>query len=135
MWYRFLADLTVVIHLAYASSVVLGLIAILLGVVFQWPWVRNFWFRIIHLAMIGLVAAETICDIPCPLTVWENALRLRSGESTYSGSFIGNLAHRVLFFELPEEVFTVAYVTFFLVVLATLFLAPPRWPRAAAPKS
>ncbi len=132
MLYRFLADATVVVHLAYATSIVAGLLAILLGIVFHWQWVRNFWFRMIHLAMIGLVAAEAVCGIPCPLTEWENALRARAGEETYSGSFIGRLAHEVLFFEAPEWAFSVAYVVFFLAVLATFILAPPRLPGRAS---
>ena len=131
MWYRILADVIVVVHLAYASSILVGLLLILLGIVFRWSWVRNCWFRIIHLTMIGFVAAESVCGMHCPLTVWENQLRLRAGEETYTGSFIGNLAHQVLFFEAPEWVFTLTYVAFFLMVLATLIAAPPRWPRRA----
>jgi hypothetical protein len=81
-----------------------------------------------HLAMIGVVAAEAVCGIPCPLTEWEKLLRERAGEATYSGSFIGRLAHDLLFIEAPAWMFTLAYVTFFLAVLATFVLAPPRWP-------
>jgi hypothetical protein len=127
--YSLLADLTVIIHLAYATSVVLGLLAIFLGILCGWQWVRNFWFRVVHLAMIGVVAAEVVCGITCPLTEWENALRERAGEATYSGSFLGRLAHDLLFFEAPAWAFSVAYVLFFLAVLATFVLAPPRWPR------
>ena len=128
MFYSLLADVTVILHLAYASSVVLGLLAIFLGIFFHWRWVRNFWFRAIHLAMIGIVAAEVVCGITCPLTEWENALRRQAGEATYSGSFIGRLAHDLLFFEAPAWVFSLAYLLFFLAVLATFILAPPQWP-------
>ena len=37
--------------------------------------------------------------------------------------------HRLIFFDLDERVFTVAYVTFFLAVALSLWLVPPRWPR------
>ena len=43
--YNYLADAVVVIHAAYIGFVILGLLAILLGVLFHWNWVRNFWFR------------------------------------------------------------------------------------------
>ena len=92
--YRFLADATVVIHFAYASFIVLGLLAILVGIVRHWSWIRNFWFRLVHLLMMGTVAAEACCGIPCPLTVWENRLRQLAGEATYPGSFIGTRGQR-----------------------------------------
>ena len=59
MW-RLLADLTVVIHATYVAFVVFGLVAILLGCIAQWRWVRNFYFRIGHLAAILVVRAEAI---------------------------------------------------------------------------
>ena len=126
--YRFLADVTVVFHLAYASFIVLGLVAILVGIWRRWSWVRNFWFRLIHLLMIGLVAAEAGCGIKCPLTVLETYLRKKAGEATYTGSFIGNMVHEFLFFEAPEWVFSTVYILFFLLVAATFVWARPRWP-------
>ena len=126
--YRLLADVTVVFHLAYASFIVLGLVAILLGIVRRWSWIRNFWFRLVHLLMMGTVAAETCCGIPCPLTVWENRLRTLAGEAAYPGSFIGTLANDMLFFEVPEWWLSAAYLLFLCLILGTFVAAPPRWP-------
>ena len=81
LWRRLLADLVVVAHAAYFSFVVLGLVAILAGIAFRWKWVRNPWFRWIHLSMIGIVVAEAIAGIPCPLTVWERQLREQPARS------------------------------------------------------
>ncbi len=128
MLYRVLADVTVVIHLAYASFIVLGLAAILLGIVRRWSWIRNFWFRMVHLLMIGMVAAETVCGIDCPLTVWENRLRTLAGETTYAGSFIGSWANALLFVEMPEWLLSTAYLLFLCLVLATFVAAPPGRP-------
>ena len=55
--------------------------AILAGVCLRWSWVRNFWFRAIHLLLIGIVVVESLCSINCPLTDWENRLREASGEA------------------------------------------------------
>jgi hypothetical protein len=126
--YRFLADATVIIHCAYASFIVLGLLAIVVGLVRHWSWIRNFWFRLVHLLMMGFVAAETCCGILCPLTVWENRLRQLAGETTYPGSFIGTMANDVLFVDMPEWVLSCAYVLLFGLILLTLVAAPPRWP-------
>jgi hypothetical protein len=126
LWARILADLMVVIHASYASFVVFGLVAILAGVVFRWNWVRNLWFRAAHLIAIGIVVAESLFGVPCPLTVWEKQLRELGGQAHYAGDFIGYWTNRLLFYNAPPWVFTVIYTLFGLAVLATFVLAPPR---------
>ncbi len=127
-WYRFLADVVVVAHAAYVAFVVFGLLAILVGIVRRWAWVRNFWFRAIHLAMIAVVVAEALIGIICPLTIWEHRLREAAGESIAEGTFIGRWTHELIFVEAPQWVLTIVYCLFGAVVLATFLLAPPRWP-------
>jgi hypothetical protein len=130
--YGFLADLVVAVHLAYVSFVLFGQVAIVLGICFKWSWVRNFWFRVIHLLMITIVAVEAILDITCPLTTWEFNLRKLAGQRSEEGSFIGRLLHDLMFFSAPPWVFTACYIGFALLVLGTFILAPPRWHRAVA---
>jgi hypothetical protein len=125
---KLLADLVVVTHACFAAFVVLGLVATLLGIALRWNWVRNFWFRIIHLSAIGFVILESIVGIDCPLTVWENRLRKAAGQAAYPGDFIGYWAHRLLFFDAEPWILTVSYILFGLGVIVTFLLAPPRWP-------
>ena len=40
VFYRILADITVIVHVAYVLFVVLGVVAILLGWLRKWQWVR-----------------------------------------------------------------------------------------------
>lgn len=122
-----LADLIVVVHAAYVGFVVLGQVAIPVGAWLGWGWVRNRWFRLLHLAAIGFVAAEAIVGMTCPLTIWEDELRRAAGQSVEEGTFIGRWMHYLLFYEGPEWVFTLLYIGFALLVLLTLFLIPPRW--------
>ena len=119
---NYLADLIVVVHLAYMLFVVGGMALILAGMICRRQWIRNFWFRAAHLAAIALVVVESLWGIVCPLTAWENQLR---GENAAPGSFVGRLIHSVLFFDLPEWVFTVAYCLFGLAVVVAFILAPP----------
>ena len=126
IWAGIVADLVVVLHAAYVSFVVLGLAAIIAGAILNWSWVRNFWFRMIHLIAIGVVVAEAVAGIPCPLTVWEHRLREAAGQTAYAGDFLGYWAHRLIFFRAAPWVFTLAYTLFGLAVLATFFLVPPR---------
>ena len=131
-WAKLLADLIVVFHMAYVSFIVFGLAAILVGAALRWGWVRNFWFRAAHLTAIGIVVAEALAGITCPLTDWENQLRLAAGQTGYPGDFVGYWAHRLIFFRADRWVFTLGYSLFGLAVLGTFLLGPPRWPRRQA---
>jgi hypothetical protein len=67
-------------HFAYVTFVIVGLILTLVGAVLHWRWVRNFWFCLMHLSMIGVVVLEAWCGVVCPLTTWENELRELAGQ-------------------------------------------------------
>jgi hypothetical protein len=128
LFYRILADLIVTVHVAYVGFVIVGLAFTLLGAALHWKWVKNFWFRIVHLLMIGIVVAEAWLGIVCPLTTWENRLRKLGGEATYSGGFVAEVLHDILFFSAEPWVFTLCHSLFGLAVLATLLFIPPRRP-------
>ena len=128
--YLALADLTLIVHAAFVVFVILGLLLIWIGRSRHWAFVRNIWFRLAHLAAIGIVAAEALAGFVCPLTTWEDRLRLLAGgEERYQGSFVQHWLHQVMFFDVNQKVFTVAYIAFFLAVALSLWSVPPRWPR------
>ena len=122
----FLADLIVAAHVAWVAVVVLGQAAIVVGALRGWAWVRNIWFRLIHLGMILVVAGESIIDVPCPLTVWEERLRAQAGQTVTGETFIGRCLHGLIFYNFPTWAFTALYIGFALLVAATFVLAPPR---------
>jgi hypothetical protein len=128
--YRLLAEIVAVTHLAYVTFVVLGLAVIVVGGILRWSWVRIFWFRAIHLAMILIVVVEAVLGIICPLTTLENHFRRLAGDKANVGSFVGDLAHDVLFIDAPNWVFPVLHCTFGALVVAAFVLAPPRSPFA-----
>ena len=115
------ADAVLLVHFAFVLFVTGGLAAIWLGAALHWQWVRNFTFRALHLAAICFVAAEALAGVACPLTLWEDALRGRGSEI----GFVARWVRRLLFYELPEWVFTAAYMVFAVVVALTLWLVPP----------
>ena len=123
-----LADAVALFHLAYVAFVMLGLGAIIAGAALGARWVRNFWFRILHLAAIALVCVETIAGMACPLTVLENALRRRAGQAGYPADFITYWTHRIVFHDWPAAVFTALYYGFTLAIVATLLIVPPESP-------
>lgn len=120
-----LADLILIIHLAFIAFVVFGQILIAIGLWRHWAWVRHFGFRIAHLLAIAYVMAETWLGISCPLTVWENQLRLRAGEAGYTDGFITYWVHKLIFYTAPSWLFTLIYTLFFLLVLASWIWGRP----------
>jgi hypothetical protein len=129
--YGLLADLMVAVHVGYVVYVLVGEVLILAGRWRGWGWVRNFWFRATHLLAIGVVVFEEFVGLRCPLTVWEEWLRVRAGEPVTGETFVGRLLHSLLFYDAQPWVFTVGYAATGLVVLATLLVSPPRLPFAA----
>jgi hypothetical protein len=117
-----LADVVLVLHLVYVLFVVGGLVAIWLGYALGWRWVRNWWFRVLHFAAIGLVATEAVVGVLCPLTLLEDWLR--PGEETGTG-FVQRWLHALLFYDWPPWVFIALYLSFAVVVALTFRLLPP----------
>jgi len=116
-----LADFVLIVHFSFVMFVVGGLALIWIGAAAGWRWVRNLWFRVAHLAAIVFVAAEALLGIWCPLTLWEAQLRGGDAEK----SFVAQWVHRLLYYDLPEWVFAVAYVLFALAVAATWWRIRP----------
>jgi len=117
-----LADALLVVHFIIVAFIVGGLVLVWLGAALGWQWIRNPWFRYLHLGAIAFVAAEALAGVACPLTAWEDALR----GGLQPGSFVGRWVQRLLYYQAPEWVFTVAYVLWAAATLLTLRLAPPR---------
>lgn len=116
-----LADIVLLIHFLYVLFVVGSLPVIWLGAWLKRGFVRNPWFRYLHLAAILFVVAESLMGVVCPLTVWENALR----QTVVEDSFIQRWLHRILFYDVPESVLTVVYVLFAGLVMVTFKWIPP----------
>ena len=115
------ADIVACLHLAVVLFIMAGLPLIFLGGALDWGWVRIRWWRIVHLGAIGFVAAESLLGKVCPLTIWEDQLRGRQS----GRGFIEQWVDRILFYDFPAWVFTVAYTAFAVLVALTWFLVPP----------
>ncbi len=126
--YGFLADLVVAVHVGYVGYVVVGQLLILIGWMLGWSWVRNFWFRATHLLAMAVVVFEEIQDIRCPLSVWEEKLRVLAGQPISGETFMGRLLHSILFYDAPKWVFTVGYLSFGALILITFVFCLPRRP-------
>ena len=120
------ADAILLLHALFVGFVVFALILVIVGGLRSWSWVRNPWFRLIHLAAITFVVMQSWLGAICPLTTWEMALRSDAGGAPYSGSFIGYWLGRLLYYQAPPWVFVVSYTVFGLLVAVCWFLVRPR---------
>jgi hypothetical protein len=116
-----LAAIVVGVHLLLILFIVAGLPLVYMGAALRWAWVRSRRWRMLHLGAILLVAAESMLGVTCPLTMWEDTLRGRQS----AGGFIERSIDRVIFYDAPSWMFTVAYVAFAALVLVTWFVVPP----------
>lgn len=76
--FRLLADLVVLVHLAFVVFVVAGGLLV---------WRRPRWLWL-HLPAAAWGAVVELGGFVCPLTPLERALRRRAGEAPYGGSFV-----------------------------------------------
>ena len=124
--YRLLADAVLLLHAVFVAFVVMGLLLVLVGGWRGWHWVRNPWFRVAHLAAIGVVVVQVWLGVLCPLTVLEMALRERAGDFVYRGSWVAHWLHYLLYYQAPAWLFALLYSLFGLVVLGSWRWVPPR---------
>jgi Protein of Unknown function (DUF2784) len=116
-----LADAIVVVHLVIMLFITAGLPLIYVGAALRWAWVRDWRWRALHLGAIAFVAAESLAGVVCPLTLWEDALRGRQS----SEGFIERWVDRILFYDFPTWIFTLAYIAFAALVALTWVAVPP----------
>lgn len=126
MPYQFLADTILLLHFGIVLFVILGLPVILAGNRFGWSWVNSLWWRLAHLAAIGVVILQAWLGQYCALTEIESTLRQHAGQTGYERSFIEHWVQRVLYYEMPMGVFTVVYTCFGLLVAWAWWRFPPR---------
>lgn len=108
-------------HLAVIAFNVFGLVVIPLGAWRGWAFVRVRWWRVLHLASLGVVALQALFGRACMLTIWQDVLT--SGEQ--QDPLIMRTVNALIYWPLPMWAFTAAYVAVFIYVLALWRWVPP----------
>ena len=124
--YQNLADLVLLLHTTFVVFVIGALILTIVGGYLKWLWIRNLWFRTVHLVCIAIVVAQSWIGLLCPLTTLEIWLRGQYGEVKYNESFIQYWLERFLYYDAPAWIFVIAYTAFGLLVIITWVRFPPR---------
>lgn len=123
--YQLLADAVLALHFCIVAFVLGGLVLVIAGNLRAWRWVNGLRFRLAHLAAIAFVVAQAWLGATCPLTSLELWLRAQALGPGYDGSFIEHWLRRLLYYEAPSWVFTLAYSLFGLLVAASWWRFPP----------
>jgi hypothetical protein len=110
-----------ILHLAVIAFNVAGCVLIPIGAWRRWRWVRNFWFRIAHLASLAVVALQAVLGRVCFLTLWQGEV---SG-AAQTQPLIAGWIERVIYWPLPLWVFEIAYVVVFAYVVALWVVVRP----------
>jgi multisubunit Na+/H+ antiporter MnhB subunit len=126
-FYRFAADLVLYLHVTFVAFVIGALVLIFVGRFAGWPWIRNGWFRLVHLIAIGIVVLQAWLGVICPLTTLEMWLRTKAGDAVYPGAFVAHWVQRILYYDAPAWVFALLYTAFgALVVASWIWIRPQR---------
>ena len=87
MLYRIAADGLVLFHLLFILFVLFGGLLVL-----KWRWL--IWG---HLPVAAWGVSAEILHLTCPLTEWENRMRLAAGQTGYGGGFIEHYVWPVIY--------------------------------------
>jgi uncharacterized protein DUF2784 len=117
-----LAEAILAAHIAIILFNVFGLIAVPLGALCGWRFVRVRWWRVLHLVLLGTVALQAVVGRACILTFWQAAL---AEGATSPTPLIMGWVNRMIYWPLPIWVFAALYLLVFGYALALLWLVPP----------
>jgi hypothetical protein len=68
-------------HVVVIAFAVFGLVVIPVGAWSGWRFVRVFWWRAMHLGLLGTGALQAVLGRACFLTIWESEFLTRAGEA------------------------------------------------------
>ena len=118
-----LADTILAIHLVIIAFNVAFLIGIPFGAWRGWRLIRVAWLRLLHLALMAIVAVQALAGRACILTIWQNDL---TGRSASPPPLIMHAVDSLIYWNFPLWVFTTLYVAVFLYIVALSIFIPFR---------
>ena len=131
------ASLVLALHVGVILFNLFGLVAIPLGAWRGWRFVRIFWWRALHLAVLAAVALQALLDRACFLTLWQSALQQGGGAPASPAPLIESWVNRLIFWPLPLWFFAALYVGVWIYTLVLWRLVPPvlpGWTRRIIPR-
>ena len=100
------SKIVLLFHFSIFLFITISFILIPLGYYKKWKWVKNKYFRLIHLILMGIIFIETILGFMCPLTILENFLR----NNIEINNKITQIIHQIMYWDLPTYQFIILYL-------------------------
>jgi len=119
-----LSDILVILHFLWAAFMVGGFV---LAVVCIFKprfrgWIKT---RTIHVGGIVFTASVPLWAKYCPVTDWENALRLGTGRTPIPRSFLAHYAEEILYLNVPLWAITLSTTLVAVGSIVLYFIYPP----------
>jgi len=112
--------------LILSAHVVIILFNLPIGAARGWRFVHIAWWRLLHVVLLAVVAAQALAGRACILTLWESDL---VGSVVAPTPLIMSWVDRLIYWHLPVWVFALLYAIVFGYALALLWFVPVRWSR------
>ena len=115
------SEIVLLFHFCIFLFVILSFFLIPFGYYQKWEWVKNKYYRLIHLVLMGIIFIETILGFMCPLTILENFLR----NDIEINNKITQIIHQVMYWNLTTYQFTILYLLSLLYLIFLWFFFKP----------
>ena len=115
------SEIVLLFHFSIFLFIILSFILIPLGYHKKWKWVKNKYYRLIHLILMGIIFIETILGFMCPLTILENFLR----NNLRINNKITQIIHQIMYWDLPTYQFIILYLLSLLYLIFLWFFFKP----------
>ena len=115
------SEIVLLFHFCIFLFMVLSFFLIPLGYHKKWEWVKNRYYRLIHLILMGIIFIETILGFMCPLTILEDFLR----NDIEINNKITQIIHQVMYWDLPTNQFIILYLLSLLYLIFLWFFFKP----------
>src|SRR5262245_12371507 len=115
----FLGDFVAIIHAGFVAFVLGGFVLIVAGELLHWRWVRNNWFRYVHLAAVVFTLVRVWVGAICPLWILEGWVR--GGDNTVFDP-VALWCHRLCFRGVLHRDFQIKTTVFAALVIAQMFV-------------
>jgi hypothetical protein len=113
-------------HFAVVAFNVFWLLVVPIGGWVRWRFVRNYWWRIAHIAALILVAAQAVAGRLCFLTIIQEYLQGRAGGEMDAPSLLTRIVSRAIYWPLPDWAFAPLYVLALVFAALLWRFVPPR---------
>ncbi len=127
MIYKILADTVVITHLIWIIFMIVGFVMTFYSLAVKNKKFFDRWlFRTIHFLGILYVSVLSLLGKYCPLTVWENNLRIKYDPGlVYPGSCMVHYIQKLVYPNIDPQIINLATIFIAVFTLAVFILKPP----------